>query len=98
VDSDSEPKPKNALLTQLDLAALTDYQVQVGLTWSRTQYCLTLNAGLILVAAALLGLKGRNDSGLVVAVFLVGILAAAFSVVALGDRSKVLSPRYRKDS
>jgi hypothetical protein len=65
------------------IARRADYQFQVSLTWSRTQYCLTLNAGLISVAAALLGLKGRDDSALVVAVFCVGIAVSLFSILAL---------------
>jgi hypothetical protein len=74
---------------QLYLAAISDYQFQVTLTWSRTQYCLTLGAGIISVAAALLGLKGHDDSVLVVAVFAVGVLASIFSISAL-----VIGRRY----
>ncbi|MGA8723720.1 MAG: hypothetical protein WB565_01640 [Acidimicrobiales bacterium] len=71
------------VLVQVYVAALEDYQFQVTLTSNRTQYCLTLSAGLISVAAALLGLKGSNDSGLVIAVFSVGILISVFSILAM---------------
>lgn len=71
------------MLVQLYLAALSDYQFQVTLTSNRTQYCLTLSAGIISVAAVLLGLKGRDNSGLVVAVFAVGLLISVFSVLAM---------------
>lgn len=71
-----------AELMQLYLAALTDYQFQVNLTWSRTQYCLSLNAGLLSVAAALFHL-GRHSSDVpVIGVLIAGIVIVLFSMSA----------------
>lgn len=68
---------------QLYLAALQNYQFQVNLTWSRTQYCLTLNAALVSVAAGLIRLDNEAGKVLVGAVFAVGFSASMFSILAL---------------
>jgi len=75
-------------LLQLYSLAVADYQFQVNLTWSRTQYCLTLNSAIIAVAAGLINFgRGPTLSGtavvLVVGVFASGLLMSAFSILAL---------------
>lgn len=79
----NEGPPERSELMQLYLATLEDYQFQVNLTWSRTQYCLTLNAALVSVAAGLIKLADEGVNVLVAGVFAVGVLASVFSVVAL---------------
>ncbi len=68
---------------QLYVAAHQDYQFQVNLTWSRTQYCLTLNAGLLSVAAALYKIGAEISVIPIIAVLSAGFIIAIFSILAL---------------
>lgn len=69
-------------LQQLYLAALEDYRFQVNLTWSRTQYLLTLNSGLVSIAVTLMGLA-ESDERIVAIVFALGFGTALSSIAAL---------------
>ena len=54
------PLPPRAELLDLYKVALDEYRFQVNLNWSRTQYYLTLNVGIISIATGILQIsKGR---------------------------------------
>lgn len=82
------PEPKDGSvsreeLMQLYLASIEDYHFQVNLTWSRTRFCLTLNAALLSVAAALFKLQSHIHKFLIIAVLSAGLLMTVFSILAL---------------
>lgn len=66
----------------LYMAAIEDYKFQVNLTWSRTQYSLTLNAGLLGVAGTLLKLDDDRSLIPVMGLLFAGMLFAVLSFIA----------------
>jgi hypothetical protein len=76
------PEPLSSeLLLSLYKVAVEEYRFEVRLNWDRTAYYLTLNSGLIAVAAGLLKIGSAPIVNLVVAsVFLIGFLSSIIGV------------------
>lgn len=73
-------------LLDLYKIAVDEYRFEVKLNWDRTAYYLTLNSGLIAIAAGLLKLD--NSSApivdlLVAVIFLIGLSASAIGIFAI---------------
>jgi hypothetical protein len=72
---------------QLYKIAIEEYRFQVNLNWQRSQYLLGLNAAIIGVGAGLIRLgqpvTPENGAPLTIAVFVVGLVLALFSVFAI---------------
>lgn len=76
-------RPSRDELLRIYLAALDDYQFQVKITSTRTQFCLTLNAAIVAVAATLARVPNREPDFCVVAVLVAGLCVTIFSVLAI---------------
>ena len=75
-----EPLSKEDLLTLYKIA-LDEYRFQVRLNWDRTTYHLTLNSGLIAIAAGLLKLGTPSPVNLAVAgVFFIGMCVSVIGI------------------
>jgi hypothetical protein len=69
------------LLLDLYKIAVEEYRFEVRLNWDRTAYYLTLNSGLIAVAAGLLKIGSAPIVNLVVSsVFLIGLLSSLIGI------------------
>jgi len=63
--------------------ALDEYRFQVGLNWSRTQYYLVLNIGILGLATGLLRLENERMGAIVgFGLYLSGIAATVFALIA----------------
>lgn len=83
----AEGGPSREELWGLYRIAVEEYRFQVNLNWQRSQYFLGLNAAVISVGAGLVRLGPpkaiENGAPLTVAVFLVGLILAVFSIFAV---------------
>jgi len=71
----------NDLLLDLYKIAVEEYRFEVRLNWDRTAYYLTLNSGLITIAAGLLKIGGAPVVNFVVAgVFSIGLLSSFIGI------------------
>ena len=69
------------LLLDLYKIAVEEYRFEVRLNWDRTAYYLTLNSGLITIAAGLLSIGGAPSVNFVVAgVFSIGLLSSFIGI------------------
>lgn len=83
VPSAPETSPSREELLQLYLATLDDYKFQVNLTWSRMQYCLTLNAALLSIAATLFKVGSHASNFFVGCILIAGFVMTVFSMLAV---------------
>jgi hypothetical protein len=74
--------PSRAELLELYKIAMEEYRFQVNLNWSRTQYYLVLNVGILGVATGILQLARSGVGILVGAIYIAGIACAVLSLAA----------------
>lgn len=81
--STSDPKPESASLVDLYKIALDEYRFQVNLNWSRTQYFIILNLGILGLATGLLRLDDERLSAIVgTGLYFTGVICCILALVA----------------
>jgi len=75
------PRPERAELLELYRVAVDEYRFQTTFNWSRAQYWMVFNSGILIAGTALLTVPGRSFYPVVV--FLVGAVAALLSMRAV---------------
>jgi hypothetical protein len=74
--------PSREELYQLYEYALEEYRFQVNLNWSRTQYYLTLNVGIIGIATGIVQFAKGRVGNLTAGLYLAGAVCCALSIIA----------------
>jgi hypothetical protein len=73
--------PRDELL-KLYQIALDEYRFQVNLNWSRTQYYLTLNVGIIAIATGILQIAKGHVGDLTAGLYFAGLVCCTLSLAA----------------
>jgi hypothetical protein len=74
---------ERAELVELYKVAVEEYRFQVQLNWDRAKYLLGFNIAVIGAGTGLVKVGSNPARGLVAGLFIVGLIAAAFSIFAI---------------
>ena len=75
-------EPTRPELFEIYKVALEEYRFQVNLNWSRTQYYLVLNIGILGVATGILQLDNKNIAVLATGLYFAGVVCCLLSFFA----------------
>jgi len=76
------PEPSREELLQLYQIAVDEYRFQVNLNWSRTQYYLTLNVGIIGISTGILQIAKGDVGYLTAGLYFAGLVCCGLSLAA----------------
>jgi hypothetical protein len=76
------PSPSRSELMELYKISLDEYRFQVNLNWSRTQYYLTLNVGIIAIATGILQIAKGHVGDLTAGLYFAGFVCCGLSLAA----------------
>lgn len=78
-----KPRDEHALLLDLYKISLDEYRFQVNLNWSRTQYYIILNLGILGLATGLLRLENQTLAGAVgTGLYFAGVVCCILALAA----------------